>query len=257
MRIPDGFVQLRNRKAQLRKFSGIGKHQNLLVHRAAHIHHGHLGQLLDAFGDDFPAKTAELRKRAARRQGDIDKEGWNVRGAGLHHLRAVHIGQKPHGPVYLFIDFDKKQVDIGPVVETEFERGAAVPCLTHDILKGAHLNQLTAKRGHHAPVHLAGRHRRGRCLDRDVGNIHFRNQRHRQQSDGYQAQDHYHEKGHGHRYGPVYDVFDHYCDSTTSDPSARFKFPLTITRSPSEREAPRSLLAVTTWLVELDATIFT
>ena len=248
----DGRLKSFSAQACLGERLFIGNNQYFLSQRPAHIHHGHLLQLFQTFGKHIFAELAQLGETAAAGQGHIQEEGGQVTGIGLEHLGAVHPGKRRHAAVYFLIHLYEEVIHIGPVVESKAEGAGAVTRLAGNVLQPSHLHELLPQRFHHALIHFAGRQGSIRRLNRDVRDVRIGDERNRQQAKGYQPQHNQGQKHHGNGYRPVYETLQHHFLRVTEEPSARLRFPLMMTRSPSESCAPRSRLGAITWLSPLE-----
>ena len=185
----DELLELREAQPQPRERLGIRDHEDLPLRPAAQIDHRHLGQLLDALGNHVAGEFAHPEEiPSGVLQRHVDKEGRDVRGAGLEHLGPVDARERAHRAVDLLIDFDVEIVDVAPLLERERHHGAAVTRLAADVLEVSDLHEALPQGLHHGVVQLARRQVGGAHLHGHVGDVHVRNQRHGQPPDAHAAQ---------------------------------------------------------------------
>ena len=203
--------------ARLAEFRLVGDNQQFRGNGAAQVDHGHLGQLLDALGDDLRGKTAQRREpvgygmpfvpvpgRLIPPYGEVDIEGRDVGDARLDYLRALHVaGQGGRRTVDLLVHFDEQVVDVRALLEGQADNAVSFAGLAAQVGQLRQLDELLPQRGDDGFIQLPGRKPLCGDLHRDIRRVDVRHERHRQQAAADNAQDEQDDGDHRHGDRPV------------------------------------------------------
>ena len=203
--------------ARLAEFRLVGDNQQFRGNGAAQVDHGHLGQLLDALGDDLRGETAQRREpvgygmpfvpvpgRLIPPYGEVDIEGRDVGDARLDYLRALHVaGQGGRRTVDLLVHFDEQVVDVRALLEGQADNAVSFPGLAAQVGQLRQLDELLPQRGDDGFIQLPGRKSLRGDLHRDIRRVDVRHERHRQQAAADDAQDEQDDGDHRHGDRPV------------------------------------------------------